>query len=122
MAYLKYDTEKMESVKTTYNACVADMDAIQSKMQTMVDEVRDAWKSEAGDAFFDKYDNEWLKGFKQYKEVLQHMAENLDVASGRYSEVTQQADALRKGNAKIPSYFYTFPTMPILTFIRCLKK
>lgn len=51
MAYLKYDTEKMESVKTTYNACVADMDAIQSKMQTMVDEVRDAWKSEAGDAF-----------------------------------------------------------------------
>ncbi len=47
MAYLKYDTEKMESVKTTYNACVADMDAIQSKMQTMVDEVRDAWKSEA---------------------------------------------------------------------------
>lgn len=95
MAYLKYDTEKMESVKITYNACVADMDAIQSKMQTMVDEVRDAWKSEAGDAFFDKYDNEWLKGFKQYKEVLQHMAENLDVASGRYSEVTQQADALK---------------------------
>ena len=95
MAYLKYDTEKMESVKTTYNACVADMDALQSKMQTMVDEVRDAWKSEAGDAFFDKYDNEWLKGFKQYKEVLQHMAENLDVASGRYSEVTQQADALK---------------------------
>lgn len=44
---------------------------------------------------FDKYDNEWLKGFKQYKEVLQHMAENLDVASGRYSEVTQQADALK---------------------------
>lgn len=95
MAYLKYDTEKMESVKATYNACVADMDALQTKMQAMVDEVRDAWKSEAGDAFFDKYDNEWLKGFTQYKEVLQHMAENLDVASGRYSEITQQADALK---------------------------
>lgn len=95
MAYLKYDTEKMESVKATYNTCVADMDTLQSKMQATVNEVRDAWKSKAGDAFFDKYDNEWLKGFTHYKEVLQHMAENLDVASGRYSEISQQADALK---------------------------
>ena len=95
MAYLKYDTEKMKSVKRTYNECVTEMDALQSKMQAMVDDVRDAWKSEAGDAFFDKYDNEWLKGFTQYKEVLKHMAANLDVASGRYSEITQQANTLK---------------------------
>ena len=95
MAYLKYDTDKMQTVKATYNTCVADMDALQAKMQAMVDEVRDAWRSEAGDAFFDKYDNQWLKGFTHYKEVLSHMASNLDVASGRYSEITQQANALK---------------------------
>ena len=95
MAYLKYDTDKMQTVKATYNTCVADMDALQAKMQAMVDEVRDAWRSEAGDAFFYKYDNQWLKGFTHYKEVLSHMASNLDVASGRYSEITQQANALK---------------------------
>lgn len=95
MAYLKYDTEKMQSVKDTYNECISSMDELQSSMQAMVDEVRDAWKSEAGDAFFDKYDNEWLKGFTQYKEVLQHMAANLNQASGRYSEITDELNALK---------------------------
>lgn len=95
MSYLKYDTDKMDSVKQTYNQCVSEMDSLQSKMQVVVDDVRDAWKTEAGDAFFDKYDNEWLKGFTQYKEVLSHVASNLNVAKGRYSEITQKANALK---------------------------
>ena len=95
MAYLKYDTEKMQAVKNTYNNCVKSMDELQSSMQAIVDEVRDAWKSEAGDAFFEKYDNEWLKGFTQYKEVLDHMALNLNQASGRYYEITKQLNALK---------------------------
>lgn len=93
--YLKYNTDKMAATKRKYMDCVRDMEHIQSKMKKMVDEVRDAWKSEAGDAFFDKYDNEWLKGFVQYKEVLSHMAENLDAASSRYSEITRQANKLK---------------------------
>ena len=95
MSYLKYDTEKMVSVKNTYIKCVGDMNDIQKRMRKMVEDVRDAWKSEAGDAFFEKYNNEWLKGFTQYKQVLTHMASNLDVASGRYSEITKQANALK---------------------------
>jgi len=95
MAYLKYDTEKMQNVKTTYNDCVTSMNDLKSQMQGIVDDVRDAWKTEAGDAFFEKYDNEWLKGFTQYTEVLSHMAQNLDLASGRYSEVTEVFNALK---------------------------
>lgn len=93
--YLKYDTEQMAETKRIYNECVTDMDSLKTKMQTMVDSVREGWKSEAGDAFFSKYDNEWLQGFVQYKEVLTHMAENLDSAKGKYSEITRQAKALK---------------------------
>lgn len=93
--YLKYDTDKMADTKRIYNECVTSMDTLQTKMETMVDEVKEAWKSEAGEAFFDKYDNEWLKGFVQYKEVLTHMAENLDAAKGKYTEITRQANALK---------------------------
>ena len=99
--YLKYDTEQMATTRRIYLECINGTDtsdgmlAIQTKMQAMVNEVKDAWKSEAGEAFFEKYDNEWLKGFTQYKEVLEHMAENLDVAEGKYSEVTRQAEALK---------------------------
>ena len=100
--YLKYDTEQMATTRRIYKECVngstdgsSGLIGIQAKMQAMVNEVRDAWKSEAGDAFFAKYDNEWLQGFVQYKEVLDHMADNLNIAEGKYSEITRQAEALK---------------------------
>ena len=91
MSYLQYDTEKMIEVKNTYNDAVSKMEDIKSKMQKMVDDVKEGWDTEAGDAFFEKYDEEWLKGFNQYKEVLTHMAENLNTAQGKYEEVTKLA-------------------------------
>lgn len=91
MAFLKYDTDKMISVKATYKDKVAKMDEIQDSMQKMVKEVKKNWKSDAGTAFFEKYDEEWLKGFEQYKEVLNHMADNLNIAQDKYSEVTELA-------------------------------
>ncbi len=94
MAYLKYDTDKMQLTKARYYACTLRMEALKTSMQSMVDGIRTAWDSDAGRAFFDKYDNEWLVNFMQYKEVITHMADNLNIASGKYSEITQQANKL----------------------------
>ncbi len=91
MSYLKYDIEKMLEVKQVYADAVIKMTEIQKKMQKMVDSVKDGWDSDAGTAFFEKYDEEWLKGFTQYKQVLNHMSENLNTAQGKYNEVTELA-------------------------------
>ena len=61
------------------------MNDLKDNMQNVVDSVKDAWKSEAGEAFFKKYDEEWLKGFTHYTEVLEHMVKNLDIATEKYS-------------------------------------
>ena len=95
MAYLKYDTDKIESTKLTYANCVEEMTNIETQMQNMVDEVKKAWQSEGGDAFFAKYSDEWLKGFTQYKEVLQHMSDNLQSAGESYTELTEKANELK---------------------------
>lgn len=91
MSYLQYDTEKMTEVKQTYVNEVSKMEDIKSKMQKMVDDVKEGWDTEAGNAFFEKYDEEWLKGFNQYIEVLTHMSENLDMAEGKYTQITNLA-------------------------------
>ncbi len=91
MSYLKYDIEKMLEVKQVYADAVSKMTEIQKKMQKMVDSVKEGWDTEAGDAFFEKYDEEWLKGFNQYKEVLTHMSENLNTAQGKYTQITNLA-------------------------------
>ena len=91
MSYLQYDTEKMIEVKQVYADAVSKMTEIQKKMQKMVDSVKEGWDTDAGKAFFEKYDEEWLKGFNQYKEVLRHMSENLNTAQGKYTEVSNLA-------------------------------
>ena len=94
MADLVYDTELIEDTITAYNECVESMTTLETSMKDMVEDVKKAWKSNAGDAFFEKYNDEWLKGFKQYREVLEHMAENLGAAKKKYEEVTTQAKSL----------------------------
>lgn len=91
MSYLKYDIEKMLEVKQVYADAVSKMTEIQKKMQKMVDSVKEGWDTEAGDAFFEKYDEEWLKCFNQYKEVLTHMSEYLNTAQGKYTQITNLA-------------------------------
>lgn len=95
MAVLKYDVEVMQSVKNDYTSCIKDMKSLKKKMQNMVSEIEDAWKSEAGTAFFEKFNDEWLDSFTQYVKVLEHMSENLDYAKGKYSEITKKANAIK---------------------------
>ncbi len=92
MAYLKYDTEAMLEVKSTYEKAYQAMNDIETEMKNMVDEVKEGWDTDAGEAFFQKYNDEWLKGFQQYKEVLYHMAYNLNIAQGKYEELTRFAE------------------------------
>ena len=49
MSYLQYDTEKMIEVKQAYVNAVSKMEDIKSKMQKMVDDVKEGWDTEAGD-------------------------------------------------------------------------
>lgn len=95
MSYLKYDADKLEETEKTYRECVKTMEDLQKKMQTMVDDITDAWKTPAGSAFFAKYNDEWLKGFTQYQEVLTHFADCLSTASDEYLAVTRKANALK---------------------------
>lgn len=95
MSYLKYDTDKILSTKKVYEDCVTDMVHIQLQMRNMVSGVKQAWQSNGGDAFFDKYTNEWLQNFTQYQEVLSHMAANLNSANSSYSELTDEAEELK---------------------------
>ena len=92
---IKYDTDIMRNTSQKYKECSEIMNEIKEGMQDMADSLRDSWKSEAGEAFFEKYDDEWLKSFVHYKEVLDHMAENLDYATGQYSSITSMSKNIK---------------------------
>lgn len=92
--YLKYNTDLIQQVVRIYDESVSSMDSMLKDMDNMVDDLRQGWKSEAGQAFFDKYNDDWLNGFVQYQEVLLHMSKNLGIANREYQSVTEKAKDL----------------------------
>lgn len=94
MAYIKYDVEEMNNVKDIYEQSAKDMEDIQTKITTMESTLREAWKSDAGRAFFANLDDEWLTRFTLYKDTLDHMAELLKSAAESYQTITDKADSI----------------------------
>lgn len=95
MDFLKYDTDEIGSAKSEYKTMAESMKNISSEMTKAIEGIKESWQSDAGNAFFEKFDQEFLKNFEQYREVLEHFAYNLGIAHGRYEEITIKANALR---------------------------
>ena len=68
MLYL--DKDALDKAKTNYSTYAQDMKTLKTKLESAVDDIRSGWKSDAGDAFFKKFDDEWKKNFDDYINVM----------------------------------------------------
>ena len=87
--------EAMQQAKTNYDDCAARMKSLRNKLSATVDEIRGAWDSDAGKAFFKKFDDEWLKNFDDYTNVIKHMSDNITKAERKYSPLFDEADKIK---------------------------
>lgn len=95
MADLIIDQEQLQTAQSKYSEYAQEMEELRKTLKTAVDSIRDSWKSEAGDVFFSKFDEDWEKNVKDYVNVLNHMADNMSKANTLYQEVFDAAEALK---------------------------
>lgn len=93
MLYL--DKDALDKAKTNYSTYAQDMKTLKTKLESAVDDIRSGWKSDAGDAFFKKFDDEWKKNFDDYINVINHMSCNMQIAKNKYQAVFDEADKLK---------------------------
>ena len=91
---LKFDNETLESTRKKYVQYSDDMRALRDTLKDSVDAIRESWKSEAGNEFFEKFEFEWLKCFNDYIKVIDHMASNMVIAKDKYQVVFDEAEKL----------------------------
>ena len=60
------------------------MKNLRNKLQRATDDIRSGWKSKAGKKFFSKFDDEWLKNFNDYIDVIEYMSNNMSIAQSKY--------------------------------------
>ena len=93
MLYL--DREALETAQNNYSSYAQRMKSLMEKLVKAMEEVRGGWDSDAGKAFFEKFDDEWKKNFDDYTKVVEHMADNMNVAKNKYQAIFDQADKLK---------------------------
>lgn len=89
MADLKYDTDSMRTVASEYRAIAEKMSTLEVTLKNAISELKDEyWRSDAGDAFQEMYEEDWAKNVDKYVLVLGEMARQLDIAADDYDQVT----------------------------------
>lgn len=95
MADLKYDTEAMRTTANNYRKIATTMSELQNKLKRQIGDLKDVyWKSDAGTAFQDMYEDGWADNVNKYMAVLNEMAEQLDAAANEYDKVTEKLKAI----------------------------
>lgn len=93
MLYL--DRDALDTAKTNYSTYSEDMKNLKKELEDAINDIRSGWKSDAGDAFFKKFDDEWEKNFTDYINVIEHMSSNMEIAKTNYQAVFDEADQLK---------------------------
>ena len=71
-----------------------DMSQLADNLTQAVDRLRVDWDSDAGRAFFEKFDTSMIKHIRDHAIVFNHMSENLSTAVSMYEEIFQAANTV----------------------------
>ncbi len=91
---LRFDLDVMKSAEASYQDYAARMTDVKMNLRQAIDAVRSDWDTDAGDAFFKKFDTDWEKNVENYIAVIQHMSDNMRIANSNYTSVWEEAKAL----------------------------
>jgi WXG100 family type VII secretion target len=92
---LVVNDEIMKVTQEKYEELATAMEELKRDLTEAMNNIRAGWDSGAGDAFFAKYDDEWLRAVSDYTDVLRHMADNIKMAKNKYQEVFDCADGVK---------------------------
>ncbi|WOO37830.1 WXG100 family type VII secretion target [Anaerocolumna sp. AGMB13020] len=91
---LKINEEMLNRTKLTYQEQAQRMIDLKAKLSVAVEDIKDGWDTQAGDAFFEKYGTEWEKNISTYIEVIQIMSRNMQIADSKYQSVYETAQRI----------------------------
>ena len=93
---LRYDTEAINKAITDYREIATDMDNLKTELSKLFVQLKDEdWKSKAGEAFSNKYEENWAANVDKYIAVVNELANILEyVNTNYYGPLVERAEAL----------------------------
>lgn len=96
MADLKFDTNSLKTAAENYRTTASDMKTLRKTLKTDIADLKSKfWRSNAGDAFQDMYEDNWAENVDKYVAVMEELARLLDKAAADYEQIATKADILK---------------------------
>jgi WXG100 family type VII secretion target len=89
MAELKYDTGMMRETASNYRKIAGTMTDLEKSLKNQIADLKNVfWKSDAGTAFQNMYEDGWANNVDKYVAVLNEMAGQLEIAANEYDKIS----------------------------------
>lgn len=94
---LRYDTEAIGKAISEYKDIATNMDELKTELSKLFESLKnDDWKSKAGEAFANKYEDNWAANVDKYIAVVNELADILEyVNNNYYGPLVERAEALK---------------------------
>lgn len=88
---LKYDTEELRNSAKRYRETAQKLTLLKDELKKSISDLKNLyWKSDAGTAFQELYEETWATNVEKYAAVMNEMAGQLEKAAADYDEVTDK--------------------------------
>lgn len=89
------DEEALSSAKTQYATEAKDMQDLKDRLKQAVEDLKTGWDTDAGKAFIKKFEDNLYKNMQLYADTIQHMSDNMGIATSKYDAVFREAEQLK---------------------------
>lgn len=85
-----------ESAKT-YKETAQKLESVKENLKKQIHDLKNThWKSDAGEAFMEEYEETWAVNAEKYAAVMREMADQLERAANDYDTVTDKINQIGK--------------------------
>lgn len=88
---MKYDTEEMRNSAKRYRETAEKLITVKNELKQHITDLKNThWKSDAGTAFQEMYEDTWATNVDKYAAVMNEMAGQLEHAASDYDSITDK--------------------------------
>jgi WXG100 family type VII secretion target len=99
MADFKTELEAFDVAIKEYQTAAEDIKRIKDLLQNSIEDLKNTdWKSEAGEAFFSKFNTDWVENIDLYIKIVELMNEILNETKNNFAELVTEAQAITYGD------------------------
>ena len=92
---LKFDVDKLRKTKAKCEQLADELASTRDELTDQLEALKKNWHTKAGDEFFAQQDLDWKAQVNSYIEITGAIAQLLECAITQYSQVEEEAAALR---------------------------